>query len=239
MMTPDDRAWRLSGGKVEELTLPPHPARYYVPEGVTCQALDTQKPEPVCLIPGRHDPDYESFTLPLVSAIARRMTPWATWYFAPTFFGCQDYTGMAWGESEVAICRTSASPCHAVRIAFHEGWHLAEALLRPALLEELDAQLSSGPPWPGDYYRRPCERRARAFANFAMLLTEGCQQVCVGPAVPAEIELFWGVYNGDVGQEIMRARAPRRSGILSRVTSPFITAARAAQQAVAARRADA
>ena len=237
MRTPETRAWQISGGEVDVLELPPHPDSYYVPEGVTCQALDTQKPEPVCLVSGAHDPDYESFTLPLVAEIARRVTPWSVWYLAPAFFGGEGWRGMAWSACEVAICRTHVAPVDALSIAFHEAWHLAEGLLRRDILDALDARLATGPPWPGDYYPRVKERRARAFTHFAMMLTEGCQQVAVGPSVPYEVGLFWSVYNGDFGREVMQARAPRRPGTLSRVGTPLLMAARAAKRAAAARRA--
>ncbi|WP_284943738.1 hypothetical protein [Acidisoma cladoniae] len=213
-MTPEHRAWRLSGGVIETLELPPHPEWFYVPD-------ITSKGSPVCLIPGHHNSDYETFTLPLIAEIACRLTPWSTWYLAPGFFDCHLCSGKAWGEIEVVVCRTDINPPHSVANAYHESWHLAEALLRPDLLAALDARLASGPAWPGDYYPQACERRARAFEHFAMLFDEGCRQIIAGDHVPSEIQLFWYVYSGGFGREIMSKRAskraPRRSGILSRM----------------------
>jgi hypothetical protein len=91
--------------------------------------------------------------------------------------------------------------------------------MNATVLAELDAQLATGACWPGEYYPQPCERRARAFAHFAMLMTEGCRQVVSGPHAPAEIQLFWTVYSGEFGAEIMRRRAPKppQKGLLRRL----------------------
>lgn len=212
-MTPEDRAWRISGGKVEVLTLPPHPDVYYVPENVKRLAIDTQVMAPVCLIPGRHDPDFETFSLPIVAEVASRLTPWAVWYWSHSSFAGAPWGGSAWGLADTAVCHSRYHPEYTVRLAYHEAWHLAEAQMRDDILDELDERLSTGPAWPGDYYPRAKERRARAFEFFCMVFTEGCRQVVVGPGVPFEIELFWSVYSGDFGREILdlRAKAARLS----------------------------
>ena len=97
-----------------------------------------------------------------------------------------------------------------VTTAHHEIWHLAEAMMSSAVLTDLDACLADGPPWPGDYLSRPCERRARAYESFAMMLEEGCRVIVEGRGVPPEIQLFWGVFSGGFGREVMFALAPKR-----------------------------
>jgi hypothetical protein len=216
-MTDHHTAWRISGGSVEVLTLPPHSEWYYVPEGITSMAIDTRELAPVCLIPGPHEANYEHFSLPIVIDIATRITPWAVWYCAPAFFDSHAYGAAAWGASEVAICKTNLAPAHAAEAAFHEAWHIAEALIRDDLLRSLDARLATGPDWPGETYPRRVERRARAFEAFSRMMVEGCRMTVRGPAVPIEIQVFWLVLSGNLGREIMAHRAPKKPGIPSRV----------------------
>jgi hypothetical protein len=213
-MTPDHTAWQIFDGRIKALTLPQYPDWYYLPEGVTSPASDGAL-APVHLIPGEHHEDYESFTLPIIAEIAIRCTPWATWYLSPKFFDCASYGGKTWREAEIAICHTTSHPPFAISTAYHEAWHLAEWHLRPDLLAALDARLATGPDWPGDYYPRPCERRARAFSYFAMSLIEGCRAVVAGPAAPIESQIFWLVYSGTFGREMIAARSPKR-GIIPR-----------------------
>lgn len=204
---PSSQAYRVAGGRVETLTLPEHPAAFTVPGPIHKEAHDGKLVR-VSLSPGAEHEHYAMHALPLVVDIATRITPWATWYLAPGFFGCDGWTGTAWGDEEVAVCRTTVSPPHAAENALHEAWHLAEALIRPALWAELDARLDHGPAWPGDYYPKPCERRARTFAHFGMMMVEGGRLVVGGKHVPSEVALFWHVFDGAFGREVMSARKP-------------------------------
>ena len=84
-------------------------------------------------------------------------------------------------------------------------------------LAELDAQLGGGPAWPGSYFPEIRERRARAFAHFGMLMTEGVRISVSGPGVPKEIQIFWHVMSGRFGEEVMASRAvPPPPGLLRR-----------------------
>jgi hypothetical protein len=207
MTTPKDRAWRFASGEIEMLTLPPHPDFYYPPEGLKNVAVGTQEMMPAHLISGEHASDFESYCLPVICDIATDLTPWTTWYLSSSYFGAGTCSGCAWGSQDVAAVRSCHRPVGTIATAYHEAWHLAEARMSATILEKLDAQLATGPDWPGEYLNRPCERRARAFSSFCMLMVEGARQVVTGPGAPLEIELFWHVFGGDFGREVVRHRA--------------------------------
>ncbi len=83
----------------------------------------------------------------------------------------------------------------------------------------LDAQQARGPDWPGDYASGIRERRARALEAFCGLLTERCRVVVSGLAAPIEHQIFWYVYSGDLGREVMALRRSPPPGFLARVGS--------------------
>lgn len=120
-MTTETVAWRIAEGACQRLILPEYPGNFYVPEAIDALPIDTDERVPICLLPGQPDPDYEMFSLPLVKAIATRITPWSTWYLAATWSASSGFAGQAWGEREIAICTTTTSPHHAVSHVYHEA----------------------------------------------------------------------------------------------------------------------
>lgn len=113
-----------------------------------------------------------------------RVVPWAKFWCAPSFSGCANFSGMAWGREGVALLRTTDNGNHALETAFHEAWHLLEEWLPESLLGPLDAALARGPGYAPqwsrelgggreDYLSRACERRARFFSRFAMNVVDG------------------------------------------------------------------
>ena len=215
-LIPSSPAYKVSGGRVNPFELPEHPEFFHVP-GI--QITDHEgNPIPVVLVPGNEHEHYRDFALVRVARIATKLTPWATWYLAPGYTGCDKIShptiGMAWRESEVTICRTTLAPVHAMATALHEAWHLCELMICDERIRALDLRLADGPAWPGTYYPEAWERRARAFASFGMLIVESpgmadafAAQVAMG-AAPPEIEIYWHVISGAFGKEIMAARQP-------------------------------
>lgn len=205
------RAWRISGGKTEMIEIPdvlPGPQIWRVPENVHVSAMNGET-APLCLLPGQENDCFESIALPLIEEIASRVMPWGTLYCAPLHTGGADCGGQAFCKHDVAIVRTNSIAPYAVRAAFHESWHLAEELMSSQILEDIDTRLmSAGPAWTGDYLPRRCERRARAFESFCTYITEG-GRVHVFDSSPVELKIFWSVYNGDFGREIMQLRKPK------------------------------
>lgn len=212
-----DRAWRIAGGAVTALELPPHPNYYQPPEHLPGYGLDGQQVS-VMLLPGRVHSDFEAHALSMVAEVATRITPWTTWYAAPGWFGSAEFGGQAWWKKNVAILKATLDPPAAVHVAYHEAWHLCEDRMSPEVLAELDAALAAGPAWPGDYHPRPKERRARAFACFAMLLTEGCRLPMV-PGGPSEAALFWHVYSGAFARELLASPPERKVTLRQRAAS--------------------
>lgn len=200
------RAWRIAGGRTDAIDLPDWPGPAYIVHNITIEKGDG--PGPVGLCVGGEDENFEVFTLPIVAEIAARLTPWACWYWAPGWDAMEHYGGHAWGTDSLAVCCCALEPVRAVSTAFHEAWHLAEALIRPDLLADLDRQLATGPSWPGDYWPRAKERRARAFENFAMAALEGCR-LEIGPLAAPEVAIFGRVFNGEFGREIMGGKYGR------------------------------
>lgn len=210
-------AWRIAEGRVEPVVLP-EPPDYYVVPGIRAAALDSTMLVPVRVLPGAHHSEW-AYALPLVEEVATRITPWATWYAAPGFFGSASWGGCAWSAEGVALVLSTADPVHAVSVALHEAWNLAEEHVARARLAALDARLSQGPDWPGEYHPRTVERRARAFAAFGSYLIEGGRMAVEGPGVPPEVTLFWAIFSGALGREVTEARISKQPCLLRRTAA--------------------
>ena len=195
-------AYRLADGIVEEISIGPD--GYVVPEPI--QIEDTGDAwQPVTLRARATDANL-AFSLPLAIEAARKIAPFATWYFAPSAFEPAESWGRAWCTTEVAIVRTTLSPQALLSTTYHEAWHLVEELLSPRDLAIVDAALGNGPAWPGDYLPRIKERRARAFEHYAMMAVEGCRHTW-GVGI-RETDIFGDVFCGDFGRLVVESRLP-------------------------------
>lgn len=212
-------AYRIASGGLEEIPIPE--SGYELAEVPGVAALrNGDRPERA---------DFRDYALPVIAGLSAQITPWATWYAAPAFTGSQDgigWVGHVWcGRGVAALLSTSHSP-YVVSACLHEAWHLCEDEIRPDLLSQLDAQLATGMAVPSGVFSSAWERRARAFEHFASYMIEGGRMNVAGEHIPFEVRLFWHVFSGDFGCEVMRARAATspKPGRLRRmwnaVTSP-------------------
>lgn len=209
-------AYRIKDGELTAFELPEPPLAFAVPEPVASEGPTGEVLRP---LPGHVDPEQTEHAVLLAHEVAVRVTPWATWYFAPQFNPeCMEssFGGITWREAAVSIVRLNMSPGNILSLTLHEAWHLCEGMVAPEALADLDAQLATGPAWPGDYYPLPWERRARAFAAFGVAMTEGMRMTVSGPHVPHEVRLFWHVFDGSFAGEVMRTRNRPAPGRLRR-----------------------
>jgi len=108
----------------------------------------SRQPEYRAPIPfaGDEHPDWISHTLPQPTEIATRLTPWATWFCAPSIPTPEDwvtYGGMAYKKQTAVWLLSCQSTLVAVQLAFHEAMHLAEDFLTLSEMQTLNAGLVS------------------------------------------------------------------------------------------------
>lgn len=187
-------------------------------EGLPCPAPGQGE----SILVGTEHADWRAWTLPKVAEIMRRVVPHASTWCAPSFFGCdaqqssgaENFAGMAYGSEGIALLRSTLAPREAVRLAYHEAYHLIEDA-RPWVGDVLDGLTDHGEAWPGVYLSRPEERRARCFETFALHLSEGGAVPLLGD-LPRTLA---AIYSGEIGREIVTSRIPPRPGILSRLAA--------------------
>ncbi len=125
-----------------------------------------------CAIDGKEDPYWTKGTLDAVVEMVTRMTPHATWYCAPSFFGCAaiggGWSGQAHMLTDVAFVRTDRDARGTLSTALHEAWHVVERLLNREERTAVDAAVLRGGLWADHYNHAPIERRARAFEHWAL-----------------------------------------------------------------------
>lgn len=180
-------AWRIRSGHIERFEI----SEYLdIPLGR----------EHTQILPGWSDAHFEAFTLPEIYNIATQITPRATWWLAPSFFGCQTL-GAAWAgqailDCDVVLLRSDHRAQHAIENVFHEAWHIAERGLTGSELRVINDAIERGPEWPDSYLQSPLERRARLFQGWATTVYHGAR-VALSADAP-ENTVMWEVYSGQV-----------------------------------------
>jgi hypothetical protein len=214
-LQPSSTAYRIKGGDVSSIALSA--------EGWSVPELEGE--QPTRLLPGTEHKLQTSHIIPYLAEIAGRITPWAVWYITPDFTPRDPaYSGFAFWDQHVSVMM-ACTPTHAISLALHEAWHLCEQFIDPEALVALEDKLcASGPEWAGDYMPNRSERTARAFEGFACSLFEGVSLEISTP----ETRLFWHVYSGELGRQIMQQMqpVPERTGALRRVLSAVTGGAR-------------
>ena len=171
-----------------------------------------------CAVDGTEDPYWTQGTLDAIAEIVMRMTPHATWYFAPSFFGCEAYgqpwSGLAHLLTDVAFVRTDRDARATLSTTLHEAWHIVEGLLTRQERAIVDAAVLRGGLWVEPYYDSPFERRARAFQHWSMHRYEAPPDATRSRlrtairrwALDPHERVFHDVYTGRVGQRAATRR---------------------------------
>lgn len=194
-------AYKIGAAGIEEMELPGG--------GLEVAVSRCDLAAPLWLLPGYADPHWPSYSLAAVAELAQRLTPWATWYAAPSYSGSAEVLGSAWIRQGVAVVSSAQDPRSAVSTAYHEAWHLADDHLSLAERQAMDAAIARGPAWPTLYLANPWERRARLFQNWALVLHEGG---CVSADRRAPESLVMArVYSGELGRRVVARLAGRRA----------------------------
>jgi hypothetical protein len=160
---------------------------------------------------GVEDSAWESHTLTQVAEIATRLTPWTTWFCAPSIPGGADWIdtkGTAYVRQSSAWVLSSLSTIEAVRFALHEAMHLAEDWLTADELQVInDGMVSTLDLAAGDYnsyYASAIEVRANAFMHWAMTYWLRGKLPEYRRGMPADERVWTMIMRGDLGLRVAR-----------------------------------
>lgn len=99
-------AYKVTAAGIEEMEIPGG--------GLEVAVSRCDLAAPLWLLPGYADQHWPSYSLAAVAEIAQRLTPWSTWYMAPSYSGSAEMLGSAWAQQGVAVVSSAQDPRSAV-----------------------------------------------------------------------------------------------------------------------------
>lgn len=143
--------------------------------------------------------------LPQIIQLRNRMCPWLHIRACPLLKGKEkdgvwrDYAGLSLSRESCIIISIKYSPFNILTTVCHEIWHECEKYMRNDILSMIDSLMLANGYGDPTYIDRPCERRARLFEHWCMLVIEGFPP---RPASNQIDEIFQTVWNGAFADEI-------------------------------------
>lgn len=218
-------AYQIRAGQVRRISIPARGLTIPTPGAIS-------EADRVRALPGTEPEHWQGHTLAVVRRIATRLTPWATWWLAPAT-GRDEHAGEAHCYRDMVVLKLDMTRRYAVSTAFHEAWHIAEQYLDASEIEAVNLSLSSGHDWRDDYYGSAVERRANAFADWAMLALETGRPLM--DRRRPETVAFHLVYSGGLGLRMARrGLIPKRLMTLKLAAAAAVPERRAPAELAAA-----
>ncbi|CAO3460770.1 hypothetical protein [Azospirillum argentinense] len=207
------RCWVIRDGKAEERDI--HEAT--VVEGLFSARFAA----------GHIPPDREVWLRNEITALTARCCPWVNCHIGPNLYVTDllsGTNGAFWGyyhpnvgEYGSIFVNTELRTDRVIETTHHEIWHIVRPCLRREALAAVDAHVQRGSRWANHAYLNEAdERRARAYAHYAMLWDEGCSVPVdtsdidigrLGLGKMDHLRVFWSVYSGGAAREIQRRTA--------------------------------